>query len=259
MIVWGACFVSILILVFWLRIQGVERIPDGQFTGNDAYLYYKQAETIAEQGYLPARDMERWLPLGRDNGQLVTAQMQPTVTDVTAWELPEGAIARLGRGCLWHISFSPDGRSLAAATTIGCWLYDLPTLTPLALFETERGMLQRIAFSRDAQWIATGNVDGIVKVWNTQTLQCITNINYRGNMGGSSVRTLHFSEDAQYLAVSNHGRSAVYTWRTDANEPLLRFPIDAEDTKGQIEIVNISYRIFMVDMFQHSSRVLCVI
>ena len=51
---WGACFVSILILVFWLRIQDVERIPDGQFTGNDAYLYYKQAQNIAEHGYLPA-------------------------------------------------------------------------------------------------------------------------------------------------------------------------------------------------------------
>jgi len=55
---WGACFVSIMLLACWLRIQGVERIPDGQFTGNDAYLYYKQAETIAEHGYLPARDME---------------------------------------------------------------------------------------------------------------------------------------------------------------------------------------------------------
>ena len=69
---WGACFISILLLAFWLRIQGVERILDGQFTGNDAYLYYKQAETIAEYGYLPARDMDRWLPLGRDNGQLLS-------------------------------------------------------------------------------------------------------------------------------------------------------------------------------------------
>ncbi len=50
----------------------MERIPDGQFTGNDAYLYYKQAQTIAEQGYLPARDMDRWLPLGRDNTQLLS-------------------------------------------------------------------------------------------------------------------------------------------------------------------------------------------
>ena len=69
---WGACCVGILLLTFYLRIQGVDRIPDGQFTGNDAYLYYKQAQTIAEQGYLPARDMDRWLPLGRDNRQLLS-------------------------------------------------------------------------------------------------------------------------------------------------------------------------------------------
>ena len=163
---------------------------------------------------------------------MVTAQMQPTVTDVTAWELPEGAIARLGRGVLRAISFSPDGKSLAVATSIGCWLYDLPTLTPLALFETERGMLQRIAFSRDARWIATGNADGIVKVWDTQTLRCITNIDYRGNMGGSSVNALHFSQDGQYLAMSSSGRTAVYSWQTKSDEPVERFLIDDEDTKG---------------------------
>ena len=161
-----------------------------------------------------------------------TMQSTQTNSDVTTWKLPEGAIARLGQGRLWDLSFSPDGEYLAVATALGCWLYDLPTLTPFALFETERGMLQPIAYSRDAQWIATGNADGIVKVWDTQTLQCITKINYRGNMGNASVRMLHFSEDGQYLAVSSYGRSAVYTWRTDDNEPLLRFPIDAEDTKG---------------------------
>ena len=151
---------------------------------------------------------------------------------VCNWTLPDGAIARLGRGGLRDLSFSPDGRSLAVATSIGCWLYDLPTLTPLALFETERGVVQRIAFSRDAQWIATGNADGIVKVWDTQTLQCITKINYSANMGGSSISMFHFSEDGQYLAISSHGRSAVYTWHTDPDEPIARFPIDAEDTKG---------------------------
>ena len=62
-------FVIVLFLTFWIRIQGVERIPDGQFTENDAYTYYWQAGIVSEHGYLPERDMHRWLPLGRDLGQ----------------------------------------------------------------------------------------------------------------------------------------------------------------------------------------------
>ncbi len=146
-------------------------------------------------------------------------------TDVTTWQLPEGAIGRLARGRVVDMSFSADGKYLAVATPIGCWLYDRPSLKPLALFETERGMLNTIVFSHDAQWIATGNADGIVKVWDTQTLQCITKIDSRAS-------TLHFSQDGQYLAMSNHRRSAIYSWRTNTDEPILRFPIDAEDTKG---------------------------
>ena len=62
--------VFVLFLTFWIRVQGVERIPVGQFTENDAYTYYWQSGVIAEQGMLPVRDMSRWLPVGRDNGQL---------------------------------------------------------------------------------------------------------------------------------------------------------------------------------------------
>lgn len=43
----------------WIRIQDVGRLPDNQFTSNDAYLYALQAQEIAEQGILPARDMRR--------------------------------------------------------------------------------------------------------------------------------------------------------------------------------------------------------
>ena len=66
-------FSGILLVAFWIRIQGVGTIPDGQFTGNDPYLYYWQAQIVSEQGRLPARDMHRWLPLGRDLGQTLNA------------------------------------------------------------------------------------------------------------------------------------------------------------------------------------------
>ena len=62
-----------LLVAFWIRIQGVPNIPEGQFTGNDPYLHYWQAQIVSEQGKLPARDMHRWLPLGRDYGQSLNA------------------------------------------------------------------------------------------------------------------------------------------------------------------------------------------
>ena len=121
-------------------------------------------------------------------------------TDVTTWELPEGAIARLGRGITADLAFSPDGESLAVATTIGVWLYELPTLKPIALLATERGLVSTVSFSPNGQWIATSNWDGIVRVWETETQQCTAKI--QGTYWGRSPSQFAFSPDSQYLAAS---------------------------------------------------------
>ena len=68
----GVLLTGIMFLAFWIRIQGVAQLSPERFTETDAYLYYYQAGIIAEQGILPARDMHRWLPLGRDNTQLLS-------------------------------------------------------------------------------------------------------------------------------------------------------------------------------------------
>ena len=61
---------SVVVLAYWIRIPSPDGIPPpGQFTETDGYFYYWQASVISEQGHLPARDMHRWLPLGRDLGQ----------------------------------------------------------------------------------------------------------------------------------------------------------------------------------------------
>lgn len=61
--------IIIIFIAFWIRIQGVANIPTGQFTGNDGYFYYWQAQLVSEHGRMPERDMNRWVPLGRDLGQ----------------------------------------------------------------------------------------------------------------------------------------------------------------------------------------------
>ena len=58
--------VGVLCLAAFIRLQGITNIPDGQLTGPDGYFYYWQAQLISEHGKLPERDMNRWLPLGRD-------------------------------------------------------------------------------------------------------------------------------------------------------------------------------------------------
>ena len=68
-------------------------------------------------------------------------------SDIATWALPEGAIARLGRGSVRDMAFSPDGQYFAVGTSIGLWLYELPTLSPIALWNTERGMTDDVTFS----------------------------------------------------------------------------------------------------------------
>ena len=94
-------------------------------------------------------------------------------SDVTTWALPEGAIARLGRGNVRDMAFSPDGRYLAVGTAIGLWLYESQTLSPIALWDTERGMTENVRFSPDSRWIITQTWAEDVKIWDTNSGACI--------------------------------------------------------------------------------------
>ena len=129
-------------------------------------------------------------------------------SDATAWNLPKGAIARLGRGIIADLAFSPDGESLVVATTMGCWLYELPSMRPIALWETERGMVSTISLSPNGKWIAASNWDGIIKVWETETQGCTAKI--QGWHRHTS--QLAFSADSQYLAASGNDYGDVYVW-----------------------------------------------
>lgn len=142
--------------------------------------------------------------------------MKVNNSDITTWALPDGAIARLGRGKVTDIAFSPDGVHLAVATEIGLWWYELSTMQPVALWETERGMVSAVSFSNNGQWIATGNSDGIVRVLDTQNQQCIMEVGERRLNHG--VAQLTFSPDGQHLAASHYHFHSVSVWSTKTGE-----------------------------------------
>ncbi len=82
--------------------------------------------------------------------------------DYQTWNLPDGAIARLGKGRIGGgnraVAFSPDGERLAVATTIGVWLYDVSTSRELSLLTGGMEGLRCVAFSPDGSILAAGAV-----------------------------------------------------------------------------------------------------
>lgn len=147
-------------------------------------------------------------------------------TDVSPWALPEGAIARLGRGTVGPLEFSPDGKYLAVGTGIGVWWYELATMKPIDLWETARGMVSALKFSSDGALLATGNQDGGIKVWDVQNHRCLAKMQRTGQFDRAS--ELVFSPDGQCLASSGGRYDAIYIWHLETGEQIAKFVVDEE-------------------------------
>ena len=130
--------------------------------------------------------------------------------NVATWALPEGAVARLGRGRNNDVAFSPDGQYFAVGTSIGFWLYELPTLFPIALLDTARGTISAIAFSADSRWIVTYTFVENLKVWDVQSGTCVTQIEIPNKQ--HCPRPV-FSQDGQRITVASSERNGkIYIW-----------------------------------------------
>ncbi|MCG9128068.1 WD40 repeat domain-containing protein [Candidatus Poribacteria bacterium] len=69
--------------------------------------------------------------------------------EYTQWELPDGVIARLGKGRINDMQYSPDGSVLAVATTIGIWIYDTETYQEQALLSRSHQEMEKVYFNHD--------------------------------------------------------------------------------------------------------------
>ena len=128
--------------------------------------------------------------------------------DYIRWELPEGAKMRLGKGKIANYKFSPDNTQLAVMSSIGIWLYDVQTgkaqkllkgqtnvvFSPdwqtfakrgnedksIELSDLHTGQLKTtfegyteratsIAFSPDGKMLASGDFEGVIRLWDIET------------------------------------------------------------------------------------------
>jgi WD40 repeat protein len=105
-----------------------------------------------------------------------TATPRPTRTPtptprLTADWVPEGALARLGRGSIGDIAVSPNGDLLAIGGSAGIFVFEMDSLQEvwISALPPDIGAVQTIAWSPDGRHLAIGTERGRVILWDADT------------------------------------------------------------------------------------------
>ncbi|MDE0316602.1 MAG: WD40 repeat domain-containing protein [Candidatus Poribacteria bacterium] len=147
--------------------------------------------------------------------------------DNTQVGLPEGAIARLGKGGINIMRFSPDGTRLAVGTDVGVWLYDVEDETGTALFTERVGQVNALAFSQDGKMLASGGLNSPgIQLWDVNTDSKHTIF-----VSAGSPAAIAFSQDSTTLTCLDF---SIIRWNVDTGMKASDFPLWDGDTSSKV-------------------------
>ncbi len=105
-------------------------------------------------------------------------------------------IARLGKGRMYDVTYSPDGKMLAMAGGLGIWLCDANNLEGASLLQENAGPVYSVAFHPDGRILAYGDVDGAIRLWDLEEAMEIVVSERHSDI----VDSITFSPDGKTLA-----------------------------------------------------------
>ena len=132
--------------------------------------------------------------------------------------LPEGAMARIGKGSATDVKYSPDGTLIAVASQIGIWIYDADTYQEIDLLTEHSESVEGVAFSPDGQTLAGANRGGTVKLWDVDTGHL--KATFTGS--GSWLWNVAFSPDGQTLACADGDELKLWDVATQRLKAILK-------------------------------------
>lgn len=124
----------------------------------------------------------------------------------------------LGRGSVTSAVYSPDGQTIAVASSVGIWLYDAndPNATEPRLLQGHTAAVSSIAFSSDGLRMVSASRDGTVRVWDATTGDLL--FIFADDIFG--VNSAAFSPDGLHI-VSTSRDATVRVWDATTGDLLL--------------------------------------
>jgi WD40 repeat protein len=147
-----------------------------------------------------------------------------------------GELARWGNGLFHSALFSPDGKYLAAATSIGIYLYDASTFAQIRLIQTPE-QADQLAFSPDGKILASSAYSGPIRLWDVDSGTLVqTPSGFRNGDAG-----IVFSPDGKYLAFRQYEEQRLILWDVAARTGRVFFALGEDWDPEKFWIMQIAF------------------
>jgi WD40 repeat protein len=176
---------------------------------------YFQDSSLHEWDLTTGKETKSWAELAHSFGGAVSADERWLL--LLGWngksllrEIANGHQASLEIGAPWDGTFSPDGKLVAVASTLGfVRLWETATLRETATFKDFLLGVHSVAFSPDGKRLAAGgNGQEAIKLWDIDSHQELIALEGQGSMFHPSA----FSPDGNLLGSRNFN-GVLHLWR----------------------------------------------
>ena len=146
------------------------------------------------------------------NGQRLVSGSQDG--SVRVWDLSRGTVlwAREDAGVARSVDLSRDGELVVSAGETCVCVWNAETGQGVAQFYSQTRVVQAVSFSPDGRRVASGGVDGVVRVWSLRAASA----SVVGRQGSDS-RSIGWSRDGQI--VTKTGDGSIRVWDSGTLQP----------------------------------------
>ncbi len=128
--------------------------------------------------------------------------------------LPDGAYARLGKGNIIVMRFTPSGTHLVVGTDISLLAYDIKTGTETILSVGEKMKNQILAFTPDGKILAcTGRGENVIKFWEWKNTKLLNHLTITHEF--SEIADMTFVDDKTLIFLSSDGHIRKWNIRSE--------------------------------------------